>query len=344
MDQAQREQRIQTVCLLILAAVAIAVVLLWLRSVMIPFVLAVFIAFGLSPLIDVQIRYVRAPRPLAVLVTLVVGFVMLGLLGGMISTSVGQLAANAEAYQEQLRRLLGRMAAALPLEQFSPQLEAAVASLTQRSLQIVGLMLAGTTNAILGILSQGLLVLLFLVFLLLGGTTQTQRREGVWNEIESRIEHYILTKILVSAATGLLVGAILMSLGIDLALVFGLFAFLLNFIPSVGSIIATLLPVPVVLVSPEVSGLTAVLAIALPALVQFSIGNVVEPKIMGESLDLHPVTIIIALMFWGALWGITGMLLATPITAVLKILFERLEVTAPVAELLAGRLDALKSA
>jgi AI-2 transport protein TqsA len=344
MDQAQREQRIQTVCLLILSAVAIAVALLWLRSIMIPFVLAVFIAFGLSPLIDVQSRYLRAPRPLAVLVTLVVGFVVLGLLGGMISTSVGQLAANAEAYQEQLRRLLDRLAATLPLEQFSPQLKAAVDTLTQHSLQIVGRVLAGTTSAILDLMSRGLLVLLFLVFLLLGGTTQTRRRGGVWSEVESRIERYLLTKILVSAATGLLVGTILMTLGIDLALVFGLFAFLLNFIPSVGSIIATLLPLPVVLVSPEVSALAAVLAIALPALVQFSIGNVVEPKIMGESLDLHPVTILIALMFWGALWGIIGMLLATPITAVLKIFFERLEVTAPVAELLAGRLDALKSA
>jgi AI-2 transport protein TqsA len=295
-------------------------------------------------LIDVQSRYLRAPRPLAVLVTLVVGFVVLGLLGGMISTSVGQLAANAEAYQEQLRRLLDRLAATLPLEQFSPQLKAAVDTLTQHSLQIVGRVLAGTTSAILDLMSRGLLVLLFLVFLLLGGTTQTRRRGGVWSEVESRIERYLLTKILVSAATGLLVGTILMTLGIDLALVFGLFAFLLNFIPSVGSIIATLLPLPVVLVSPEVSALAAVLAIALPALVQFSIGTVVEPKIMGESLDLHPVTIIIALMFWGALWGIIGMLLATPITAVLKILFERLEVTAPVAELLAGRLDALKSA
>jgi AI-2 transport protein TqsA len=171
----------------------------------------------------------------------------------------------------------------------------------------------------------------------------SQPRGGVWGQVEARIKRYIVTKLVVSAATGLLVGIILTVLRIDLALVFGLFAFLLNFIPSVGSIISTLLPLPVVLMSPEISPLAAVLAIALPAAVQFAIGNVIEPKVMGGSLDLHPITILLALIVWGMLWGVVGMLLATPLTAVMKILFERMELTAPVAELLAGRLDALQS-
>jgi len=121
-------------------------------------------------------------------------------------------------------------------------------------------------------------------------------------------------------------------------------AFLLNFIPSIGSIVATLLPLPVVLVSPDVSGLTIILALVLPGAVQMFIGNVVEPKVMGDELDLHPVTILLSLMIWGAIWGIVGMLLATPIVAVMKIFFERSELTRPVADLLAGRLDRLGEA
>ena len=88
--------------------------------------------------------------------------------------------------------------------------------------------------------------------------------------------------------------------------------------------------------------MTVVLAIALPGAVQMSVGNIIEPKLMGEELDLHPVTILLALMIWGAIWGIVGMLLATPITAVMKILFERMELTRPVADLFAGRLDAFR--
>jgi AI-2 transport protein TqsA len=180
--------------------------------------------------------------------------------------------------------------------------------------------------------------MIFMIFLLIGRDPGAAPSGGVWSEAEARVKRYITTKLLTSAATGILVGAVLGFLDIDLAMVFGLFAFLLNFIPSIGSIIATLLPLPVILVSPEISTTTAVLAIALPATIQMTIGNGIEPYFMGTSLDLHPVVILLALILWGALWGIVGMLLATPITAVMKILFERMELTAPVAELLAGRM------
>jgi AI-2 transport protein TqsA len=203
-------------------------------------------------------------------------------------------------------------------------------------------MLLDTTNAIVGLLLQGLLMLVFLGFLLVGGTTRIRPSGGIWGEIESRVRRYILAKVLLSTLTGLLVGAILMILGVDLALVFGLFAFLLNFIPSVGSIVAILLPLPVVLMSPDVSATNAVLAMVVPAVVQLLLGNIVEPRVIGGSLDLHPVVVLLALIVWGMLWGIIGMFLAMPLTAIMKILCEKLELTAPVAELLAGRLDMLR--
>jgi AI-2 transport protein TqsA len=187
------------------------------------------------------------------------------------------------------------------------------------------------------------LVIVFLIFLLVGGTARAQPSGGVLGQVEVRIKRYIVAKATVSAATGGLVGFVLAMLGVDLALVFGLFAFLLNFIPNIGSLVATLLPLPVVLLSPQSSLTTIILAIALPGVIQVIMGNFIEPKIMGGSLDLHPVTILLALIVWGMLWGIMGMLLATPLTAVMKMLFERMEHTAPLAELLAGRLDRLQS-
>jgi AI-2 transport protein TqsA len=343
MDADQRERRIQTACLLILSAIGTATALVWLRPIMIPFVLAVFFAFGLAPLIDFQIQYLWVPRPLAIMATLVFGVMMLALMAGLITTSVAELAANADVYQTQIKRLLDDAASALPLKRFGVQIEGAIETLTQRMLQTVGKLLVGTTNAILGLLSQSLLVLVFLIFLLVGGTARTQPSGGILGEVEARIQRYLITKAIVSAATGVLVGLILSILGIDLALVFALFAFLLNFIPSAGSTVATLLPLPVVLVSPDISPTIAILAIVVPGVLQFVIGSVVEPKIMGGSLDLHPVVILLALILWGMIWGIVGMLLATPITAVMKILLEKMDVTAPVAELLAGRLDVLQS-
>jgi predicted PurR-regulated permease PerM len=94
MDPQERERRIQTVCLLIVSAVAVAVSLYWLSSVMIPFVLAVFFSFGLTPFIDLQVRVLRMPRSLAVLATMALGFVILSVLASLVSTSLGQLTAN----------------------------------------------------------------------------------------------------------------------------------------------------------------------------------------------------------------------------------------------------------
>jgi AI-2 transport protein TqsA len=340
MDTVSGEQRIQTICQLILATVAVGFVLYWLRSVMIPFVLAAFLAIGIAPLIDLQVRHLRIPRVLAILATLTLVVVFLNVLSGLISTSVAQLASSADQYQERVQTLITRLAAVLKISKLP---YSGWEGLSQQSVERISGLLVGTTNALLGILSQGLLVMIFLIFLLLGGSGGDKQRGEVWSEVEAQIRRYLLTKTLISAVTGGLVGIVLTLLGIDLALVFGLFAFLLNFIPSIGSVIATLLPLPVVIMNPSVSPTVAVLAIAIPAAIQFVIGNIIDPNLMGQSLDLHPVSVLLALMIWGALWGITGMLLATPLTAIMKILFQRSALTAPIADLLAGRLDALQS-
>jgi AI-2 transport protein TqsA len=339
MEPTRQELRVQTVCLLILTALAVGAALFWLRPVMIPFVLAVFFALGLSPVVDVQIRKLRLPRSVAVVTTLLLGGGLLAGIAALIQASVRQLSANATVYQDQLTLLIERSVQMLPFETFGIDPSSLLDSITTVPVTAIGGMLLGTTNAIVDLLSRSLLVLIFMVYLLIGRETRYvgANSTGIWDEIESRVERYIATKALLSGATGLLVGTVLAVLGVDLALVFGFFAFLLNFIPSVGSLIATLLPLPIVLMSPDVSLLVAVLAIAVPGGIQFTIGNVLEPQIMGDALDLHPVTILMALILWGMLWGVVGMLLATPITAMLKILFEQLEATQPAARVLAGR-------
>lgn len=334
MDIAQREQRLQTICLMVLSTIALAASLYWMRAVMVPFVLAVLFTYALKPLVELQMRFLRAPRAVAVVATLGLGFVLLSLLAGVVSSSVAQLSANVDAYQTQLQQLTERLIAGLPLERLGIDRSAGIDPLSLLPAQTMGSVLMGLTNAIVDLLSKGMMVMIFVIFLLLGAREPVSG--GLRGEIEARIERYIIAQSLISAATGLLVGFTLWALGIDLALVFGLFAFLLNFIPSLGSIIATLLPLPVVLVSPDISATTATLAIALPGLIQVVIGNGISPKVLGDSLDLHPVTVLLALMIWGVLWGLMGMVLATPITAVMKILLERFDITAPLAKLMSG--------
>lgn len=342
MDSSQIEPRIQTLCLLVLSTVAGGAALYWLSPVLVPFVLAVFFTYCLTPMIDLQMQYLRAPRPVAIVATFVLGCVVLVLLAVLVSASVTQMSANADVYQTRISQLADEVIAAVPLERFGIQKEKLTQSLLQAPEQFIGTALSGTVSAIMNVLSNGLLVLIFLLFLLLGKSTgQATGDGGIWGEVETRVKRFILAKMLVSAVTGVLVGTTLAILGVEFALVFGVLAFLLNFIPNIGSAIATLMPLPVVLLNPELTTVAKVLAIVIPGVIQFAVGNLVEPKIMGQSLDLHPVAVLMSLIFFGMIWGIVGMFLATPITAVIKIFFERMPFTKPAANLLAGRLDAL---
>jgi len=363
----EQERHIQTVCLLILAAFATALALFWLRAVLVPFVLALFIYYALVPLVEVQQRQLHLPRWLAIGATLTITVLLMVAVARIVSISVSQLVANADVYQQRLEALAdlagrwlptlgilpeGTVAAwtrPMPAESLDP---AAVGTATEAvsggdALRMLGTrisnMLVRVAGAMLGVLSQGILILIFIGFMFLGGGTHPTARGGFLGEVENQIRRYILVKVGVSSMTGLLTGLILWILGVDLAMVFGLFAFLLNFIPSVGSIIATVLPLPVVLLDPQLSASLVVLALALPGSVQFLLGNVLEPRLMGHSLDLHPVAVMLSLILWGTIWGVVGMFLATPMTAVVKIMLERSEPTRPVAMLLAGRLDFLRS-
>jgi len=338
---AQHGQRIQTACLLILAAVAITAVLYFFQPVVVPFVLAVFFTYCLTPVVDAQMRWLRLPRAVAILTTIVLGFLALFLLGALIAAAVSQLAERADEYQAQIGQLLRAAAASLPLERFGVSTEDLRESLLAIPGEAAASFLAAIVSGMMSILTNGMLVLVFVVFMLMGRKASGARANSTLGEIESRTKRYIVAMVLISGILGVLVGATLALLGVRFSLMFGFLAFLLNFIPNIGPVVATILPVPVVLLSPELSGAAKVLAIAIPGAIQFVIGNYFQPKIMGRSLDLHPVAILMSLIFFGLIWGIIGMFLAAPITAVLKILLEKLDHTRPIAHLLAGRLDAM---
>lgn len=196
------------------------------------------------------------------------------------------------------------------------------------------------TNAfgtILGLISSTFFVLIFVIFLLLGRDPYGQHSR-VYNEVVQKVRRYVGIKLVISSLTGLLVWTTLSFLGLELAGVFGILAFLLNFIPSIGSIIATLLPLPIAAVQFHTTPWLIVVVVAVPGAIQNLLGNFIEPKLQGEGLNLHPVTVILALSFWGLLWGIVGMFLAAPITAAVRVFLIQFSTLKPIGDLLAGEL------
>ena len=323
---------------MVLATVAGAAALLYTRPVMVPFVLAIFISYLVSPLVDVLCARVKMPKSLAVLITLLVAAALITLVVLLIITSTRGLLENVDVYRTRVVSLAERTFDLLDrrgIDLGQGELLQGLREFNVLDLPVLRFV-GSTASGVASVLLTGVLVLIFLIYLLIG-RNPNQFRSGFYAEIDTKVRSYIVIKFITSATTGTLTWIILSLFGLDLALVFGVMAFLLNFIPSIGSAIAILLPLPVALFQFD-SGLAIVMIVVLPAMVQFSIGNVIEPLVMGEGLDLHPVVILMALVFWGLLWGVVGMLLAAPMTAVLRIVLGRLELTRPVAELLAGRL------
>lgn len=142
-----------------------------------------------------------------------------------------------------------------------------------------------------------------------------------FKDITEQIQRYIATKFLISLLTGLIVGIILWIFNVDFTIVWAVLAFFLNFIPNIGSIIAIILPTVMTLIQYESVGYT-VLVGGILTIVQNLIGNIIEPKIMGDKLGLNPLVILLSLLIWGYVWGIAGMFLSVPLTAVVKIIIS----------------------
>lgn len=318
--------------LAVLAIVAGGAALLYTRSVMVPFVLAIFIATVVSPLVDFQVVRLRLPQSIAVLVTLLFVLAILAVLGLLAIVAVQTVLATAGEYSESFARLTERSLAQLhrwdveiDQTEIAAGLKAQIPSLATQA--------AGTAT---GLLSNGVLILIFVIFLL-AGRNPFLVRSGVYAEIESKVRRYIATQTVLSAVTGLIVWLVLEMYGLRMAELFGILTFLLNFIPSIGSVIATLLPIPIA--AAQYDSVWMLLGVVVvPGAVQMVIGNAVQPKLMGQGLDLHPVTILFALAFWGLLWGVVGMVLAVPIAASIRIVLVRFPTTRPLGELLAGKL------
>jgi predicted PurR-regulated permease PerM len=155
-------------------------------------------------------------------------------------------------------------------------------------------------------------------------------------QINNSVQQYLGLKTLISFLTGALVTIVLTIAGVDFALLWGVLTFILNFIPTIGSIVATLPPIAITLFQSASISKTLVIAILLLC-IQFLVGNVLEPKLMGRGLNLSPLVVLFSLIFWGWLWGIPGMLLSIPLTAAIRIAMEQIEATKTVAVLISSK-------
>ena len=148
-----------------------------------------------------------------------------------------------------------------------------------------------------------------------------QQLESTFKKITEQIQRYIIAKVGVNLSAGIVTTIVLSIVGVDYPIVWGLFVFLFNFIPTIGSAIALVFPVLFALVQFDSVG-TMILVLALMAGIQTLAFNVAEPMILGKRLNLNPLLILLSVLVWGYIWGIVGMLLSVPLTAIIKIIIS----------------------
>jgi AI-2 transport protein TqsA len=326
---------------LLTAGIAVTVGALRLAAaVLVPLALALFVTAISLPILR-RLMARGAPAWLAVVVVLLIDLTVLLTFVSLLVRSFAEIGPAMPAYLDELQRLgratLGWFAArGLPLDP-GPYVEPVR---TDQLFAVAGTFVRGATDAATTVF----LVVLITVFLLLESTIFPEKlrhalgrtgQELEWlATVMTDVQGYLALKTLVSAATGLLIGLAAWALGVDFARLWGLLAFLLNFIPNVGSIVAA---VPAVLVALLQLGAGPALALAgIYLAVNMLVGNVIEPALMGRRLGLSPLVVVLSLIFWGWVWGAVGMFLAVPLAMIIRIVLERTSGYRWIAVLMAG--------
>ncbi len=311
------------------------------KDLLIPLVMAVFIWYLINALSKEYRRIPlgkthKVPSALAFVVSLltIAGFVYFVV--NLISSNIGELVREAPVYQRNLELAIARLFSFLNLEE-PMTLRSIVKNINLTSLAPT------VAREVTGFLGRGGIVVIYILFIfleqksfndkflaLINNPKRQKEVSRLINRIDSDVRLYIGIKTLTSATTGILSYIIFTIVGLDFASFWAFTIFLLNYIPTIGSIIATIFPSLLALMQFDTLAPFFVVIIGITAIQQF-IGSFLEPRYMGDRLNLSPLVILLSLALWNRIWGIPGMLICVPMTSIAMIILSHFPQTKAIA-------------
>jgi len=322
----------------ILVMAGVVIILAGIKSasvIIVPFLLALFIAIILSPLF-LWFKRKGLPQGISLLLIVLLLFGLISTLVMLIGTSVQDFSHNVPLYEEKLRTDFNHFLSTLEGWGVNiPKEDIRAMFATDSILEYI----AKTLKSLGGLLTNSFMIIVTVIFMLMEISQFTKKIEGSDSsslrslmDVSDNVKRFILLKSMTSAATGVIITIGLELFDIHYAVLWGVVAFLLNFIPNIGSIIAA---VPAVLMALVQYDLTTALGVTgLYLAVNITIGSILEPRIMGKGLGLSTLVVFLSLIFWGWLLGPVGMLLSVPLTIMVKIVLNAKEDTKWIATLL----------
>ncbi|NRA71710.1 MAG: AI-2E family transporter [Gammaproteobacteria bacterium] len=325
---------------------AIVIVLAGIKTasvVLVPFFLSVFIAIICNPILKSMMQ-VKIPKGIAI--ALIIVFVVLAgmSLAGLVGKAVNGFSAQLPLYQAQLSERFSGFSKFLADNNFPLNMD----TLYEYFDPGVAMGMATTLlNSLSGVMANFFLILLTVIFMLAESDGMPKKLHFALDDPDMRlaqidqflnsVNQYIAIKTMVSIGTGLIISLSLWAIGLDYWVLWGVLAFLLNYIPNIGSIIAALPAVLLALI--QLGPAWAGGVVGLYVMVNLVMGNVVEPRFLGKGLGLSTLVIFLSLIFWGWLLGTVGMLLSVPLTMILKIGLESNNSSRWLALLLGGDVE-----
>ena len=307
-------------------------------SILVPFFLAVFISVICTPPLFLLQRK-GVPKVLS-LVFILVAIMAVGLLlGALVSSSINNFLSSLPNYQDRLSANIAPVIDWLREKGFDiPKGRVNGTFSPEKVMRLAGTLLSGLSS----VLTNAFLILLTVVFILLEAADLPKKLQAALRNPEKSLatiekfsrsaNRYVVIKTLISAIAGFAISLWLLILGVDYPVLWGTLAFLLNYVPNIGSIIAAIPPALLALVQ---FGVGPALLTALGFLVVGNVlGNLIEPKLMGKGLGLSTLVVFISLVFWGWVLGPIGMILSVPLTSLVKIALENHEDTRGLAIML----------
>lgn len=319
---------------ILLSLAAFVIVIAGLRAakdLLIPFLLSLFIAIIVTPLLN-WLRARRIPTWVAILIIVLIILILGFLVAVMIGSSFTDFSSSLPAYQTSLKIKTVELLSFFEERGFKIVDQTFTEFINPgAAMRLTSRLLTGLGNLV----GDTFLILLVVVFMLLEAATFGDKLERAMHSTSpemdrfhgflQNINRYMVIKTWTSMATGVIVTVWLSILGVDYALLWGLLAFLLNYIPNIGSILASIPPVLLALIQ---LGFWSSFAVGLGYLaVNISIGSFLEPRIMGRGLGLSTLIVFLSLLFWGWVLGPVGMILSVPLTMSMKIALSSFEET-----------------
>jgi AI-2 transport protein TqsA len=335
--------RLQVVTLSVFLVVLLFHMARELQTILQPLFIAFFLAYLILPAHGLLVRGGLSPR-LAYVIFVIALLVGLFYLGQLIYRNVEEASTRLPHYERRLHDIMESIVARLPWQR--DEVTAFFIELPIASEDVLAGVRA-TLGHFLDFATWLGVTLIYLIFVIAETVTFPRRIVRAFGEgqggrlltivtsINQAIAQYIVVKTFMSVMAGLLSAVVLGLFGVDFYLMWGILIFLLNYIPYLGSLIAVALPILLSFVQLEEVWKSVVIAGLLIAIQQV-IGTLIEPRMAGQRLGVSPLLILLSLAFWGLVWGIVGMILAVPLLVTLKIIFDNIPETKPLATLMSN--------